>query len=113
MIKNQSRFCEFARPFPMLTDQTALQDLAAHLAGGDLNCLVHRNLGGAREYRPPPLFHLALGFMACGLVVSFFLKEVPLRKTMLTPAAVTADEGADIVGAPEPVSLRVRDEETA
>jgi hypothetical protein len=60
-----------------------------------------------------PLFHLALAFMLCGFVVTLFLKEIPLRKHQLAPAAVVADEEADIVGAPEPVDLRARADETA
>jgi hypothetical protein len=60
-----------------------------------------------------PLFHLALGFMLCAFVFSLFLKEVPLRKHQLTPAAVPADQEADVVGAPEPVGLRAPSSESA
>jgi EmrB/QacA subfamily drug resistance transporter len=60
-----------------------------------------------------PLFHLALAFMFCALVVTLFLKEIPLRKHQLAPAGVAADEEADIVGAPEPISLRAPADEPA
>jgi hypothetical protein len=60
-----------------------------------------------------PLFRLALAFMAVGFVVTLFLKEVPLRKHMLTPATATTSEEADVVGAPQPFSLRESEEESA
>jgi hypothetical protein len=60
-----------------------------------------------------PLFHLALGFMLCGLIVTLFLKEIPLRRHQIAAESVVADEEAAIVGAPEPVSLRAPADEPA
>jgi EmrB/QacA subfamily drug resistance transporter len=60
-----------------------------------------------------PLFHLALGIMLCGLIVTVFLKEIPLRRHQIAAESVVADEEAAIVGAPEPVSLRAPADEPA
>lgn len=88
--------------------QTALRARFASLGGGGA-ALYHQFIFAVRDalaVTMQPLFHLALGFMAAGLVISLFLKEVPLRRHMIEPAAVAADEAAGIVGAPEPFSLR-------
>ncbi len=51
------------------------------------------------------LFHLALGFLALALVVTLFLKEIPLRRSHGETAYAVADEAASVVSAPEPATF--------
>ena len=51
------------------------------------------------------LFHLALGFLVLALLVSLFLKEIPLRRSHGEASQAVVDEVADVVGAPEPAPL--------
>lgn len=95
--------------------QAAIHAKFAHL-GPQGAALYHQFIFAVRDglaLTMQPLFHLALAFMFCGFVVTLFLKEIPLRRHQLAPAAVPAAEEADIVGAPEPFGLRAPADETA
>ena len=60
MIKDDSGLGKFSRSFPTFSDQAAFKDFAGHLAGGDLNCLVHRNFCRPRKFGVSLLLHLTL-----------------------------------------------------
>jgi len=95
--------------------QTAIRSQFAHVGSRGVN-LYGQFIFAVRDglaLTMQPLFRLALAFMAVGFVVTLFLKEVPLRKHMLTPATATTSEEADVVGAPQPFSLRGSEEESA
>jgi hypothetical protein len=95
--------------------QTAIKAKFAHL-GPQGTALYHQFIFAVRDglaLTMQPLFHLALGFMLSAFVVTLFLKEIPLRRHQLAPASVPADTEADIVGAPEPASLRAPADEPA
>lgn len=95
--------------------QSAIRAKFAHL-GPQGAVLYHQFIFAVRDglaLTMQPLFHLALAFMLSAFVVTLFLKEIPLRKHQLAPQAVVADEEADVVGAPEPLSLRAPADELA
>jgi hypothetical protein len=54
-------------------------------------------------------FHVALAFMAAALVITFFLREIPLRTHFHETEMAVTDETATLAGAAEPVrSLETR-----
>jgi EmrB/QacA subfamily drug resistance transporter len=95
--------------------QAAIRSQFSHLGstGGTLYAQFIFVVRDSLALTMQPLFRLALAFMAIGFVVTLFLKEVPLRRHMLSPSTVTASEEADVTGSPQPFSLRRPEEETA
>jgi len=85
--------------------QKAIRANFAHMGAGG-PALYHQFIFAVRDglaLTMQPLFHLALAFLLAALVVTLFLKEIPLRQHQLEPEAVVAGEAASIVSAPEPL----------
>ena len=85
--------------------QAAIRGRFLHL-GPSGPALYHQFLFAVRDglaLTMQTLFQVGLVFMIAAVIVSFFLKEIPLRTSHSEPEQAIIVEAADISGAPEPV----------